>query len=92
MAVVFNNYGPTETAVCVTALRYEPANLLHSEERAIGKPLANTRMYLLDPQGDPVSVGAVGELYISGVQVARGYLNWPGSDSRTLSGGGIRSV
>ncbi|QLH62426.1 non-ribosomal peptide synthetase [Serratia symbiotica] len=75
-AVVFNAYGPTETAVCATALRYEPANPLHSE-RAIGTPIANTQIYLLDPQGEPVPVGAVGELYIGGVQVARGYLNRP---------------
>ncbi|QIZ46641.1 amino acid adenylation domain-containing protein [Dickeya zeae] len=70
-----NLYGPTEAAVDVTgwACTYDTDSVLVS----IGRPKANVRMYILDPQGRPVPVGVVGELHIGGVQVARGYLNRP---------------
>ncbi|WP_336355556.1 amino acid adenylation domain-containing protein [Pseudomonas granadensis] len=70
-----NLYGPTEAAVDVTA--WHCAGPVHDtpDNTPIGKPIANTRMYILDAQQQPVPQGVVGELYIGGVQVARGYLN-----------------
>ncbi len=70
-----NLYGPTETTVDVTA--WTCSNDPSLTNIPIGRPIANTRAYILDERGEPVAVGAEGELYIGGVQVARGYLNRP---------------
>ncbi|TJW49291.1 MAG: amino acid adenylation domain-containing protein, partial [Mesorhizobium sp.] len=70
-----NLYGPTEAAIDVTAWTC-PADFDGSVV-PIGRPIANTRIYLLDAHGAPVPFGAVGELCIGGAGVARGYLNRP---------------
>ncbi|MDR0192479.1 amino acid adenylation domain-containing protein [Pseudomonas yamanorum] len=72
---LYNLYGPTEAAVDVTA--WNCARPLVPDNTPIGKPIANTRMYLLDARLQPVPLGVVGELFIGGVQVARGYLHRP---------------
>ncbi|WP_338861601.1 non-ribosomal peptide synthase/polyketide synthase [Mycetohabitans rhizoxinica] len=68
-------YGPTETVTY--ASWYEVCNVKQDTSIPIGRPIANTRIYLLDRYGQPVPLGAVGELYIGGAGVARGYLNRP---------------
>ncbi|MGF6383157.1 amino acid adenylation domain-containing protein [Paraburkholderia atlantica] len=70
-----NLYGPTEAAIDVTAWNC-PADF-NGSVVPIGRPISNTRVYLLDGHGAPVPFGAVGELYIGGAGVARGYLNRP---------------
>ncbi|KAF9388086.1 hypothetical protein CPC16_006705, partial [Podila verticillata] len=72
---VFNAYGPTETTAGTTVWRC--SRDFSSEVVPIGRPIANTRLYLLDANSQPVPSGAVGELYIGGAGVTRGYLNRP---------------
>lgn len=64
-------YGPTEAAISVTHLDCAKDNWGTS----IGKAIANTYLYVLDPNLKPVSIGDTGELYIGGANLARGYLN-----------------
>jgi len=73
---LINGYGPTENTTftcCHTLCADDPV----SESIPIGKPISNTRVYLLDEQLNPVSPGEIGELYTAGDGVARGYLNDP---------------
>ncbi|QQP97529.1 non-ribosomal peptide synthetase [Lysobacter enzymogenes] len=77
-ARVVNAYGPTETTVCASAWT-APRDFAQAPDAPlpIGRPLANVRLYLLDAQRQPVPTGSVGELYIGGAGVARGYFGRP---------------
>ena len=82
VGALWNVYGPTETTIWSSAaiLPVEAARYSGSREPtvSIGRPIANTQVYVLDGAGEPVPVGVVGELYIGGAGVARGYWNRPG--------------
>ncbi|WP_017654192.1 non-ribosomal peptide synthetase [Fortiea contorta] len=73
---IINEYGPTETVVgcCVYEVN---AQTSLSGSILIGRPIANTQLYLLDENQKLVPIGVPGELYIGGAGVARGYLNRP---------------
>uniref|UniRef100_UPI00288BCD13 non-ribosomal peptide synthetase n=1 Tax=Streptomyces naphthomycinicus TaxID=2872625 RepID=UPI00288BCD13 len=77
-STVFNVYGPTETTVSALHHRIEPGGTLPPGGVPIGRPLANTRAYVLDARLGLVPAGVVGELYLAGPGVARGYVNRPG--------------
>jgi amino acid adenylation domain-containing protein len=74
-ASLHNLYGPTEAAIDVS---YWDCGNFHTGSNApIGRPIANTQLYILDETTKIVPVGCVGELYIGGVGLARAYLNRP---------------
>src|SRR5690242_6843278 len=73
---LLHTYGPTESTTFSTT--YEVIEVAAERARLpIGRPIGNTRIYLLDGYGQPVPLGAIGELYIGGAGVGRGYLNRP---------------
>jgi amino acid adenylation domain-containing protein len=78
--VLIDVYGPTETTIWSTTWKVTSADI------SIGRPLANTTLYILDARREPVPIGAAGELYIGGAGVARGYLRRPElTDERFLA-------
>ncbi|PSL42360.1 amino acid adenylation domain-containing protein, partial [Chitinophaga niastensis] len=73
-AELYNLYGPTEAAIDVSYW-HASRDINDISIVPIGKPISNTRLYILDKRGNVVPTGVTGELYIGGIQVARGYLN-----------------
>jgi amino acid adenylation domain-containing protein len=83
-SAVFNNYGPTECTVVATSGAVPPS-ADHSAP-AIGKPIAHTKVYILDSNQNQVPFGEIGEIYIGGSSVAKGYRNSPeATEERFLS-------
>jgi amino acid adenylation domain-containing protein len=69
---LWNMYGPTETTI------WSATDLIGEDGKvSIGKPIANTRLYILDEFGQPAPIGVVGDLYIGGDGLARGYFKRP---------------
>lgn len=68
---LWNMYGPTETTIWSSVARIFPGN----GPITIGQPVGNTQLYILDQELQPVPIGVIGELYIGGSGLARGYLN-----------------
>ncbi|MFH5206847.1 amino acid adenylation domain-containing protein [Antrihabitans sp. NCIMB 15449] len=75
-AEVRNEYGPTEGTVSIT--RSEPLTRITGSTAPVGRPVANSRVYVLDSRLRPAPIGVAGELYLAGVQTARAYQAQPG--------------
>ena len=76
----FNHYGPTETTVGVMTYAVDSRRLPGTATLPLGRAVANTDIYLVDPQGGSVPPGIPGEVYITGVALSRGYV---GDDAPT---------
>ncbi len=77
---LWNVYGPTETTIWSTTHEVEQVQTAH----LIGRPIANTQVYVLDQAGHPLPAGVAGELHIGGDGLTRGYLNLPGLTAEKL--------
>ncbi|ELS42655.1 non-ribosomal peptide synthetase, partial [Pseudomonas syringae] len=76
-ARLHNVYGPTETTVDCSSWTLEPHMPVPAATLPIGRPISNTRLYVLDAHDQPVPRGVIGQLHIGGAGVTRGYLNLP---------------
>ncbi|MEO1375568.1 MAG: amino acid adenylation domain-containing protein, partial [Cyanobacteria bacterium J06635_10] len=72
---IFNHYGPTEATIGTLTYPITKQTKQRSPNVPLGKPLANTQVYILDEQLQPLPIGVAGELYLGGAGLARGYLN-----------------
>lgn len=71
----YNAYGPTETSICGTIFKLENTSSLAFKSLPIGRPIANTQIYILSDYDRLQSIGVIGEICIGGMGLARGYLN-----------------
>ncbi|WP_116141580.1 non-ribosomal peptide synthetase [Trinickia diaoshuihuensis] len=76
-AAIHNLYGPTEAAIDVSHWTWDALSVADAVSVPIGMPIANTQLHVLDAALQPVPVGAIGELYLGGVGLARGYYRRP---------------
>jgi arthrofactin-type cyclic lipopeptide synthetase B len=76
-----NVYGPTETTVDCSVWTLRPNEAVPDSALPIGRPISNTRLYVLDAHDQPVPQGVIGQLHIGGAGVTRGYLNLPKTDA-----------
>ncbi|KAJ1973216.1 hypothetical protein H4R34_005151, partial [Dimargaris verticillata] len=76
---IINVYGPTETTIIATIGQYQSNTII-----TIGRPIHNAEIHILDANLRPVPIGALGELYIGGPGVMRGYVNRPDLDAKAL--------
>jgi len=82
-ACLINGYGPTENTTFTCTYTMRPGTALGASV-PIGRPIGNTRVYVLDPRRQPVPVGVWGELYIGGDGLSRGYLHQPDLTERAF--------
>ncbi|NSL90992.1 amino acid adenylation domain-containing protein [Chitinophaga sp. Mgbs1] len=73
----YNAYGPTETSICASVMPVPDAKSIAGDNVPIGRPIANSPVYILDAQDQLTPVGVIGEICVGGSGIARGYLNKP---------------
>mgnify|MGYP001325421780 CR=1 FL=1 len=73
----YNAYGPTESSICASIFRLDKGRKIETDIVPIGTPIPNTQIYIVDICGNLLPLRAIGEIWIGGAGLARGYLNQP---------------